>query len=184
MNIFKRQFHYNLALFQKRLNVKLNSDSLEIPPISNGRFHFAWLRDNCQCPQCFHPRTKQKLYSSGNIDRHIKPLKAEMTGDSLVVSWQDHQSVYTVDWLKKFNYNKTFTPLISPKLWDAATYHKARETVSYSDFLQPHGFKKVLHQIREYGLAFLQNVPTQDHLQVESVAKAFGVIKVLLNTSF
>lgn len=191
-SIFSRAFSQGRIQYSNNTKLQLYADFLEIPSIS--KFHYSWLRDNCQCPKCFHPRTKQKLHSSGSIDGCIKPLKAEISGDSLLVSWppskckwfrelntseliqdihlvidtphyarDEHSSVYRIDWLKSVDYYKEHTPLIKPKLWDSKIYRKARETVDYKEFLKPQGFNKVLAQIRDYGLAFLKNVPTENH---------------------
>ena len=28
------------------------------------RFHHVWLRDHCRCPECYHPKTKQRLLNT------------------------------------------------------------------------------------------------------------------------
>src|SRR5687768_16036444 len=38
------------------------------------KYNYIWLRDNCQCSQCVHPNSGQKLFSSANIPLDIKPL--------------------------------------------------------------------------------------------------------------
>ncbi|KAI9187862.1 hypothetical protein H9P43_002253 [Blastocladiella emersonii ATCC 22665] len=39
-------------------------------------FHHVWLRDNCPCPACVHPSTRQKLHASGDIPVAIQPKSA------------------------------------------------------------------------------------------------------------
>lgn len=178
----------SLRLFSgQNSHFKLYRNRIEIPSLKTAVkdvavFHFNWLRDNCRCPQCFHPNTRQKLHSSGSINPFIKPKRVELFSKSLNVEWDDdedaHKSVYDLSWLEKHNYNIPSAPLITPVFWDAQEYRKHRDTVDYDDFLKPHGFARVLRQIKDYGLAFLKNVPTTNHLIVEDVAKQFGVIKV------
>ena len=181
-------------LGNKNLPFKLYGNRIEIPAIktktaavdshnqATTAFHYSWLRDNCRCSLCFHPKTRQKLHSSGSINPLVKPRKVELSSNHLKVDWDEeegHKSNYDLSWLEKYNYNIPNAPLISPVTWNAKEYRSYRDTVDYQDFLQPQGYTRILEQLRDYGLAFLKNVPTSNHLLVEDVAKKFGVIKVI-----
>src|SRR4051794_21611508 len=41
------------------------------PPTTS--YHYLWLRDNCQCPQCVHPSNRQKLHSSAEVSPTLRP---------------------------------------------------------------------------------------------------------------
>lgn len=168
------------VLLNKNTPFKLFSNHIEIPSIKDGRFHYSWLRDNCACSSCLHPSTRQKLHSSGSINSLVRPKKVDIGSSSLKIKWEDdlHESHYDLKWLERFNYNIPFTPLISPIQWNAKEYSNYRDTVDYSEFLSYGGYHRVLKQIRDYGISFLKNVPTDDPTVVEEVAKKFGVIKV------
>ncbi len=51
------------------------------------RFHHVWLRDHCRCPECYHPKTKQRLLDTFAIPERIEPLSVESTTEGLQVEW-------------------------------------------------------------------------------------------------
>jgi gamma-butyrobetaine dioxygenase len=168
--------------------IRLRESTLELSLPEKVEFHYQWLRDNCRCPKCIHPPTQQKLHSSGQILAQ-KPLNARYINEKQVeIKWPGsmlkggndggHTSLYDVSFLKRFHYNQPFRPLIQPVLWNAQAFREARQTVDYSDFSTSTGYQTVLKQLRDYGLCFMKNVPTENEKQVESVAETFGVIKV------
>lgn len=188
MKFAVRKFHGS-SLLHSLPKIQLKSSAIELNLPEKSIFHFQWLRDNCQCPSCIHPPTKQKLHSSGQI-KPMKPLKVEyITEKQIEIIWPgnmignqkdvgQHKSVYDIEWLKRFNYNVEFKPLVSPIEWTAEEYIKMRETIEFQEFMGPVGFKKALSQIRDYGICFLKNVPTKEITQVETVANRFGEIRV------
>ena len=74
-----RRLFYALALLHRRKDasfsscVKTNSDSLVV--IWNNekeawsRFHYCWLRDNCQCVKCYDPTTGKRLLQTLENDQ-------------------------------------------------------------------------------------------------------------------
>ncbi|KAI8507040.1 Gamma-butyrobetaine dioxygenase, partial [Branchiostoma belcheri] len=66
-------------------------------------FPYVWLRDNCQCQQCFNPDSHARLLLMADLDVRISPVRAEVqaAGSLLTVDWPDgHQSQYDWPWLK------------------------------------------------------------------------------------
>jgi hypothetical protein len=142
-------------------------------------FHHVWLRDNCQCSACVHPTNKQKLHSSAQFSSTIKPLHVQLSSNDLRVEWPDgHKSRFSAEWLGKNNYNINALPLISYKTWDREIMTHERRTVSFEEFQTSKGYRIILQQLRDFGLAFLSRVPTEDKSSVERVAEKFGVIRV------
>ncbi len=45
-------------------------------------FPFVWLRDNCQCPECFHPVSKGRLFLMRDLEVDIKAEAAEHCPES------------------------------------------------------------------------------------------------------
>ena len=45
-------------------------------------FPFVWLRDNCQCPRCFHPVSKARLVLLGDVCPDVRPKAVEVDGDN------------------------------------------------------------------------------------------------------
>ena len=41
------------------------------------KFPYVWLRDNCQCKDCFHPVSKARLFLTRHLDPNIVPKKTE-----------------------------------------------------------------------------------------------------------
>ncbi|KAL1478139.1 hypothetical protein MTO96_035195 [Rhipicephalus appendiculatus] len=65
--------------------------------------NYIWLRDNCSCPECVHPKSKQKLVDTAGLDYNVRPVSMEVSADgSLEVTWGDstgtHQSSYSPLW--------------------------------------------------------------------------------------
>ncbi|EEC11928.1 hypothetical protein IscW_ISCW009715 [Ixodes scapularis] len=65
--------------------------------------NYIWLRDNCTCPQCIHPQSKQKLVDTAALDFNVRPVSMEASADgTLEVSWGDskgtHNSSYDPLW--------------------------------------------------------------------------------------
>ncbi|MEO0368794.1 MAG: gamma-butyrobetaine hydroxylase-like domain-containing protein, partial [Pseudomonadota bacterium] len=71
--------------------VTLSESWLELSLASSqpSRFHYAWLRDNCACPECKHPDTKERTLITAEIPDDIQAVSAAVEGDKLVVNWND-----------------------------------------------------------------------------------------------
>lgn len=55
-----------------------------------------WLRDNCRCPECLLPQTKEKIFRIASIAVDIQPTAVSLTDDELSVTWPDgHLSCFT-----------------------------------------------------------------------------------------
>ena len=74
--------------------------------------HNIWLRDHCRCPECFHPKTKQRLLDTFAIPADIQPESVESTTEGLLVHWQPdgHTSLYPWRWLM----DNSYAPPIEP----------------------------------------------------------------------
>jgi hypothetical protein len=42
-------------------------------------FPYVYLRDNCQCPQCWHPTTLSRMVLMMDLDLNIKPSNAKVS---------------------------------------------------------------------------------------------------------
>lgn len=102
------------------VSLKQGTDSVEIKwkrrddsvPSFWSKFHHIWLRDNCQCSECYHPQTQQRLVDTLTISADLRPRSVQLCEnsgsihrDSLAVEWEDgHQSNYPLAWLKAHSY--------------------------------------------------------------------------------
>ncbi|KAK8391372.1 hypothetical protein O3P69_017167 [Scylla paramamosain] len=88
---------------------KLWNDMLEVKfgDGTEGRLPFVWLRDNCQCSQCFSVEGLGRKFLIDDLDVEVQPTKVEESMQGLTVKWSDgHQSEYSTNWLQ----NRAFTP--------------------------------------------------------------------------
>lgn len=70
------------------------------------RLHPLWLRDNCACSSCRHPRTWERVFDTVAIDPSLQMATAKMApgrdgvGMALYIEWPDgHRSEYSAAWL-------------------------------------------------------------------------------------
>ncbi|KAJ5679098.1 Trimethyllysine dioxygenase [Penicillium macrosclerotiorum] len=75
---------------------------IEIDP-DHGKFlQFGniFLRENCQCPQCTHPDTKQRIVDTFSIPSDVKSDRIVNSPTDVTIKWSDgHISSYPRDWL-------------------------------------------------------------------------------------
>ena len=67
------------------------------------RYPFVYLRDNCQCPECFHESSLQRSFDTvGRLKMDIQPHRVDVlqNGEEISVTWPDeHVSVFKSEWL-------------------------------------------------------------------------------------
>lgn len=136
---------------------------------SDGRrseYHHLWLRDNCPCPQCVTPLTREQVFEICDVPEDIKPCSVTISEDSrLVILWDfdDHQSRFHPGWLRAHCYTDIAR---AQRQWQPEVWDKMR----ISDELPVYEFQQVmqtdsvvlnwLRHLRDYGIALLKNVDT------------------------
>ncbi|KAJ3197747.1 hypothetical protein HDU67_003664, partial [Dinochytrium kinnereticum] len=186
-------------------SIKQLSDGVELSTSVSGKpvsakFHYAWLRDHCPCPMCVHEHNRQKLHSSADINIDVVPQSVRIlptspsnSKPSIEIIWpkgslktvagqKGHTSLIPVDWLINNSYQRSLKPLRSskpePLLWTAEEFDERSVRVHYDEYMTTSsGLLKVLTQLRDFGLAFLTNVPTESGKEVEGVARRIGCIR-------
>ncbi|XP_035184232.1 gamma-butyrobetaine dioxygenase [Oxyura jamaicensis] len=70
---------------------------------SESRYPCVWLRDNCQCPDCFLSSAKARRLLFEDLDVDIVAKEVTLTDRKKVsITWPDeHTSEYEAEWLKK-----------------------------------------------------------------------------------
>jgi hypothetical protein len=67
-------------------NVCLDGDVLVVQSGSEEhKFPAIWLRDNCQCPKCFHKDSQARLVLMRDLDHSMKPSRVELLGEEQAV---------------------------------------------------------------------------------------------------
>jgi gamma-butyrobetaine dioxygenase len=190
----------DLAHSNDKSGVQVGTSSVEIswpairqtdanmPHTSN--YSHVWLRDNCPCPLCLHPSNRQKLHSSADIPLNIAPENAIVRDDGIEITWDKplrhhhdsntHKSFYPLSFLSKyssptsrqtFRYNN-----MKYITWDRNLMHAQNKFIPYDEYNTEEGLYKTLKQLFDYGIVFLNNVPTED-CKVTEVAERIGNIR-------
>ena len=82
-----------------RLVVDISGISEEYP--------WVWLRDNCQCPQCFEPLSQCRIVNLTEWDLGSRPAGVEDGPEGVEVTWQDgHTSLYDREWLRERSFRE------------------------------------------------------------------------------
>lgn len=166
------------------LHVKWGQDS------NTSTYSYLWLRDNCQCPECLHPSSRQKLHSSADIPLDIKPSAVKIDGEEAEITWNQplrhgkassdtHVSRFPLDFLKRYQSPKTSEEFrfnhILPQTWNNEEYKL--DWVSYDNYMNTdEGLNTVVQRLYNKGLVFLKDVPLTDEACTQ-VAERIGPIQ-------
>ncbi|KAJ3243111.1 hypothetical protein HDU78_000805 [Chytriomyces hyalinus] len=147
-----------------------------------------WLRDACQCPQCVHPSTRQKLISTGSLTAaahaaRLEGRKVEWGSGSVShsavaadLSKDSHSHEFDVRFLDKYkalfasgerSSEGAQVKQNSPhKLWrasDFAAHRSQHSDIDYSQLVTSDtALLSLLQQLQSHGLAFVRNVPVTE----------------------
>jgi len=129
-----------------------------------------WLRDSCQCRECVHPETRQRLLDTFSLPLNIKPSAVRELADHVEIEWANdgHKSIYTFDWLRNHQFRLPSSEAFSnvtegrfradqavvpnnPELYPTVDY----DEVTSSDA----GVRKWTSQIFRWGFSFVRDCP-------------------------
>lgn len=150
--------------------------------------NYIWLRDNCSCPQCIHPDSKQKLVDSVALDYNVRPVSMEVSADgNLEVTWGDskgtHQSSYEPLWLYRNARSYMLNPdtaenlsAVPPQvLWDRVLIWKTFPEVSYKEFMDSDdGLYRWLDYMHKFGVVVLRGMQMLHCLKAMDVKDDVG----------
>lgn len=140
------------------------------------RYHYVWLRDHCHCADCLHP-SGQRLIDAGHLDLTVQPEIVESDEQGLKITWQDgHQSEWTAAFLTQNAYDTYQAPVTHKAYWGS----ELDLSVLSFDYAAIQRDLQVKHDwlqaVDTYGLAIVNNVPTQSE-QLLDVVKLFGFVR-------
>ncbi len=159
------------------------------------KYHFFWLRDNCMCPQCYHPGTNQRLIDTLAVPLDLKPRRVEVTKKAKVlrVEWDDgHASEYDAEWLIKNSYESEgledvrVRPATTDEmvLWGKEIAGTPPE-VEYSKVMQgDQELLECLKKIKKYGFCFINGTPPTGSETKKLIETMFGVLRTTFYGSF
>uniref|UniRef100_A0A1B0CGH6 Putative gamma-butyrobetaine2-oxoglutarate dioxygenase n=1 Tax=Lutzomyia longipalpis TaxID=7200 RepID=A0A1B0CGH6_LUTLO len=171
-----------------RLSV-CESDQVVSLDYGNRLMHFplVWLRDNCQCSQCFDPPTYSRIINWYNFDVHPK-LQSIVWNDhvrKIFIKWEDnHESVFDLKWLEERDFSpknqeqhltRNYRPVRKP--WSKENFFSIFHSFDYNDVVSTNeGLKNWLESLSVYGVAKITNAP-KDEGVCRRVANRVGFIK-------
>lgn len=171
----------------KKINVSTNNEDIFSVNINGDTFKypFVWLRDNCQCDQCFHTTAKSRILEWRKFNLKVHPTCIQ-EGDSLVkIDWNDgHSSQYTHDWLKFRSFlpedQKRYTEkYYRPKkiLWSSAEFDDIFKKYDFDDMMKSDKtLYDSLFNLSTYGVIVIENLPESDSA-VDIIINKIGFFK-------
>lgn len=144
-------------------------------------FHFDWLRDNCSCPACVHPVTREQVFEIADTPVDLYVVDATVIGQSeLAIRWSDgHQSLFGAGWLRAHGYDqKSRQERLSAErtvqIWQADL---EIPTFDYSSVMaDDQALLDWLLAARDIGLTRMINMPTSEET-MEHVARRISFIR-------
>lgn len=170
--------------------IPINAQSLKVVFSDNSTsdYHYIWLRDNCHCPACRHPVTKQKLLDTPSLPLDIKPtsLQVNPSTGNIEITWshENHSSVFEPNWLRQYSYSSPTTPAPSVAipssrltLWDRATIESNLPVMEYAELANDDkGVLKWLTLLERFGVAVVRGTPVEKD-QVMAMARRIAHVK-------
>jgi len=132
-------------------------------------FHYLWLRDNCPCPTCVFPVTREQIFEIADATDNLRLFDARIEeGGVLTLSWSDgHASAFHPGWLRAHAYDTESRAertrlLPQPRFWRAEMNeqlaHFDYDEVMNSDL----ALTEWLRALRDTGLTQIRNAPTAE----------------------
>lgn len=138
-----------------------------------------WFRDHCQCPQCYHEDTKQRLLNTVGLPEELEIDQLRISADmkKLIIVWlhDTHCSEYAAELFMDLRYNPENLG-INHTLWNARTFAEPPHFY-YEDFMQSDlALLDFLEFVEEYGFCFVEGTPpTQEG--TTAVTKRLGYLR-------
>ncbi|OJJ47566.1 hypothetical protein ASPZODRAFT_1716192 [Penicilliopsis zonata CBS 506.65] len=160
-----RDTRFTPRLFSRPIQVEKVEDSVALKvhgePLSFGSF---WLRDNCQCSNCIHPDTRQRIGDTFSIPTDVSPEIKEYVHDEVKIRWSDgHQSTYSMEWLDLHRARlgkDEKTPLSLRPFQSHTPGNESYPTVEFGQVMKHNeALLEWLENIHKWGFCFVDNVP-------------------------
>jgi gamma-butyrobetaine dioxygenase len=168
-------------------SLTVNNSSLTVDALRLS-FPYKWLRDSCQCTECIHPSTRQKLRSTADIPSTVAPAGdgVSLVDSGIEIKWQNgHQSFYPTSFLQAYSSPNNlfrFHKDIPRQTWNKKVISDSPGlSVGYETLNTPTGLLAALNQLLQYGLLIVSRVPNEetsdDTCELRTLAERFGEIR-------
>ena len=146
-----------------------------------GAFHHLWLRDNCGCPECWHPQTLERTFDPLSVPGDVSAASVALTHrGELCVEWRPrgHVSLYDPGWLRACRDGAAGgSPRDpAPVTWDASL-SDAMPILDYDAIAGSERDRlRWLRLLRDLGVAILRGTPCEP-LSVLALARLVGNVR-------
>ncbi|KAM4721856.1 gamma-butyrobetaine dioxygenase [Rhinophrynus dorsalis] len=146
-------------------------------------YPFVWLRDNCQCPECFLQSAKARKLPIENLDVNTKVRDVALNKSNKVsITWPDeHHSEFDAHWLKKRCFSKQSRGEMQNNLFSPDHHYWGSDlqlpTMSYKDVLScDQTAYQWLCTLRKVGIVLLEGAPIQQG-ELVTLGKRIGYMR-------
>ncbi|KAI5788463.1 hypothetical protein EDC01DRAFT_749446 [Geopyxis carbonaria] len=125
-------------------------------------FQHIWLRDHCQCSECRHPETKQRLLNTFSIPKSVMPEALTPSEEGLTIKWKNgHESSFSWRWLHLHSYSPRLERYFSPQfqLWGSEIRESPPEVEYESVMASDKGVAQWVAKIYKYGFCYVNGIP-------------------------
>ncbi|XP_060661590.1 gamma-butyrobetaine dioxygenase [Drosophila nasuta] len=152
------------------------------------KFPSIWLRDNCQCSECFHgaTRARKSHWERGPVSHAAaQAVNFDEHRQQLVINWQDaHNSSYDLEWLQQRDFSpearqRYLSEVYKPtmQLWGKSQFGEVTREFRYADVMaQDAVLCAWLEALAVQGFALLREAPN-DVQVARQLAERIGYIK-------
>ncbi|KAG7310302.1 hypothetical protein JYU34_003057 [Plutella xylostella] len=144
------------------------------------KFPAVWLRDNCQCAQCYHPSARSRTIDWATFNLQVRTTRVTTTDHSVHIAWSDgHRSEFKKNWLKIRSFipehQKKYTDTVykPPKVtWHGDEFPNVFTKHDYNELLtSDKALHDFLHQLSVHGVALVENAPDSELALTNFISK-------------
>ncbi len=142
------------------------------------RFHPFWLRDNCACPDCLHPGTREQLLDVRKVPLDIVVETSTCNDDGAIrVSFSDgHKSRFHPGWLWAHASQSWALAPLEPICWTQARLNEPSTFDGPAATSDDSVLAEALEAFELYGIVRLRNLPAEPNT-VERFALSLGPVR-------
>ncbi|XP_004520447.1 gamma-butyrobetaine dioxygenase [Ceratitis capitata] len=182
---------YRFPLLRRLLSASVTEDNVVVVQqhrcVEPLKFPSVWLRDNCQCSDCFHKNTKSRQgnWKRTNVESRIRSINRHCRQDMVTIEWLDnHKSEFQLQWLRERDFapssrNRYIEEIYKPgyQLWSKSDFSKVLRTFEFQDVM---GSDEVLlawlESLAVQGFSIIKN-SSHDVTVARQLADRIGFIK-------
>lgn len=148
-------------------------------------YPYIWMRDNCQCSECFHQSSKGRMILLDELKLSVSPTSVTVNkaGNEVMVDWSDgHKGLYPSDWLQQRSFReekrnqRQQSTRFQRTYWNSEIAKKLPEC-SFSEILKDDdALLKFLQQVEELGLVIIHEAPTRRG-EIETLSDRVGYLR-------